>query len=60
MMEPRLTTGFWVSAYLARLRLADIPVFVTARGGTIRLGWVDATTLKPGRIPAPVLEALQK
>jgi hypothetical protein len=31
-MEPRLTTGFWVSAYLARLRLADIPVFVTARG----------------------------
>jgi len=27
--------------------------------GTIRLGWVDATTLKPGRIPAPVLEALK-
>jgi acyl-CoA thioester hydrolase len=26
--------------------------------GTIRLGWVDSTTLKPGRIPAPVLEAL--
>ena len=27
--------------------------------GTIRLGWVDSLTLKPGRIPAPVLEALK-
>jgi acyl-CoA thioester hydrolase len=27
--------------------------------GTIRLGWVDSTTLKPGRIPAPVLEVLK-
>ncbi len=27
--------------------------------GSIRLGWVDSTTLKPGRIPAPVLEALK-
>ena len=27
--------------------------------GTIRLGWVDSITLKPGRIPAPVLEALK-
>lgn len=31
-VRPRLTTDFWVRAYLARLRLADIPVFVTARG----------------------------
>jgi len=31
-MEPRLTTGFWVSAYLNRLRLAGIPVFVTQKG----------------------------
>jgi hypothetical protein len=31
-MEPRLTSGFWVSAYLARLRLAAIPAFVTAKG----------------------------
>ena len=29
---PRLTADFWVRAYLARLRLADIPAFVTARG----------------------------
>ena len=28
----RLTTEFWVQAYLARLRLADIPAFVTAKG----------------------------
>jgi hypothetical protein len=31
-MRPRLTAEFWVRAYLARLRLADIPAFVTARG----------------------------
>jgi acyl-CoA thioester hydrolase len=27
--------------------------------GTIRIGWVDRNTLKPGRIPAAILEALQ-
>ena len=27
--------------------------------GTIRIGWVDAQTLKPGRIPADIVEALQ-
>ena len=32
MSGPRLTAEFWVRAYLARLRLADIPAFVTARG----------------------------
>jgi len=26
--------------------------------GTIRIGWVDAATLKPGRIPAAILEQL--
>lgn len=31
-MTPRLTAEFWVQAYLTRLRLADIPAFVTARG----------------------------
>jgi hypothetical protein len=31
-MSPRLAVGVWVSAYLARLRLADIPAYVTARG----------------------------
>jgi acyl-CoA thioester hydrolase len=28
--------------------------------GTIRIGWVDAATLRPGRIPAAILEVLQQ
>ena len=28
----RLTSNIWVSAYLTRLRLSDIPAFVVARG----------------------------
>lgn len=31
-MSLRLTSEIWVSAYLNRLRLADIPVYVVARG----------------------------
>jgi hypothetical protein len=31
-MTPRLTADFWVRAYLARLRLADIPAYVVAHG----------------------------
>ncbi|MEL6959379.1 MAG: DUF1491 family protein [Pseudomonadota bacterium] len=31
-MTPRLTSEIWVAAYLARLRLLDIPVFVTRKG----------------------------
>ena len=27
--------------------------------GSIRIGWVDSSTMKPGRIPAAILEALQ-
>ena len=27
--------------------------------GTIRIGWVDGHTMKPGRIPAAILEALK-
>ena len=29
---PRLTARFWVDAYLARLRIHDIPAFVVAHG----------------------------
>lgn len=32
MPEHRLTARFWVDAYLARLRFADIPAFVVAHG----------------------------
>lgn len=28
----RLTADFWVKAYLTRLRLANIPAFITAKG----------------------------
>ena len=31
-MSARLASGVWVSAYLTRLRLADIPAYVTAKG----------------------------
>ena len=31
-MSPRLASDVWVSAYLVRLRLADIPAYVTAKG----------------------------
>jgi hypothetical protein len=31
-MTPRLAAHVWVAAYLARLRLADIPAFVVAKG----------------------------
>ncbi|AJE45325.1 DUF1491 family protein [Celeribacter indicus] len=31
-MATRLAAGVWVSAYLTRLRLADIPAFVVHRG----------------------------
>jgi hypothetical protein len=31
-MAPRLASGVWVSAYLTRLRLTDIPAYVTAKG----------------------------
>jgi hypothetical protein len=31
-MSARLASGLWVHAYLARLRLANIPAYVIARG----------------------------
>lgn len=32
MPEARLASGVWVSAYITRLRLADIPAFVVKKG----------------------------
>lgn len=32
MPSARLASGVWVAAYLTRLRLANIPVYVTAKG----------------------------
>ena len=31
-MTPRVTTEFWISAYRARLQLAEIPAFITSKG----------------------------
>jgi acyl-CoA thioester hydrolase len=45
-----LTQKAWLAAQGERKLLAE---------GTIRIGWVDSQTLKPGRIPVKILEALQ-
>jgi len=45
-MTPRLTSDFWVGAYLRRLSLHDIPAFVTAHGdGTAGAVLVKLNTL---------------
>ena len=55
MSLPRLTAEFWVRAYLARLRLADIPAFVTARGDAtagavaVKLNTLDGSGARPSR-----------
>ena len=45
-----LTQHAWLNVEGQRKLLAE---------GTIRIGWVDSQTMKPGRIPAKILEALQ-
>ena len=67
----RLDDALWVTARVQEagrvsltiaqqvlLRREGAPDALLAEG-TIRIGWVDSQTLKPGRIPAPVLEALK-
>ena len=67
----RLDDALWVTARVAEagrvsltiaqqvlLRRDGQPDTLLAEG-TIRIGWVDASTLKPGRIPATILEKLQ-
>ena len=44
-MSARLASGLWVSAYLARLRLADIPAYVTAKGDATSGAVVKCATL---------------
>ena len=45
-----LTQQAWLNIEGQRKLLAE---------GMIRIGWVDSQTMKPGRIPAKILEALQ-
>lgn len=55
MPEPRLAAGIWVSAYLARLGLANIPAYVTARGDDtagavlVKCAMLDGTATLYGR-----------
>ncbi|MBA3909559.1 MAG: DUF1491 domain-containing protein [Rhodobacter sp.] len=50
-MSARLASGVWVSAYLTRLRLADIPAYVTAKGDAqagavvVKVALLDGTAL---------------
>ena len=67
----RLDDALWVTARVAEAGRVSLTIAqqvllrregladVLLAEGTIRIGWVDASTLKPGRIPAPILEALK-
>ena len=64
----RLDDELVVSARLAGSGRAALTIAQDARlaaggavlaEGTIRIGWVEAATLRPARIPAPILQALQ-
>jgi hypothetical protein len=59
MTAPRLTSDFWVQAYLARLRLSNIPVFLVARGDAtagavmVKLNTLDGRARLHGRAMGP-------
>ncbi|QJW84184.1 tol-pal system-associated acyl-CoA thioesterase [Ramlibacter terrae] len=63
----RLDDELLVTAQLEAAGRASLIIAQTARRdgelpaeGTIRIGWVDAETLRPGRIPADILQVLNK
>jgi acyl-CoA thioester hydrolase len=62
----RLDDELLVTAQLQAAGRASLIIAQQARRGetllcegTIRIGWVDAATLRPGRIPAAILEVLK-
>ena len=62
----RLDDELLVTAQLEAAGRASLIIAQQARRGetllcegTIRIGWVDAATLRPGRIPAAILEVLK-
>ena len=67
----RLDDALWVTARVAEAGRVSLTIAqqvllrregladVLLAEGTIRIGWVDASTLKPGRIPSSILEALK-
>ena len=58
LVTARIETAGRASILLAQqaLRASDRELLAE---GTIRIGWVDAATLRPARIPANLLEALK-
>jgi acyl-CoA thioester hydrolase len=63
----RLDDELLVTAQLEAAGRASLIIAQQARRGadllaegTIRIGWVDALTLRPGRIPAAILEVLNR
>lgn len=65
LQPARLDDELVVTAELQEAGRASLIIFQQARRGadllaegTIRIGWVDAATLRPGRIPAAILETL--
>ena len=48
----RLTAEFWVRAYLNRLRLAAIPVYITARGDEVAGAVIVKVATMDGRAQA--------
>jgi len=63
----RLDDELLVTAQLQAAGRASLIIAQTARRdgellaeGSIRIGWVDAETLRPGRIPAAILQVLNK
>ena len=63
----RLDDELLVTAQLQASGRASLIIVQEARRGdtllaigTIRIGWVDAATLRPGRIPAEILAVLQQ
>ncbi len=57
LVTARLEASGRASLIIAQRALAKGDGTVLAEG-TIRIGWVDAASLKPGRIPTAILEAL--
>ncbi|MFT4792572.1 MAG: hypothetical protein ACJAVR_002989 [Paracoccaceae bacterium] len=59
MTAPRLTSDFWVQAYIARLRIADIPAFLVARGDAtagavlVKLNTLNGRAKLHGRVLGP-------
>ena len=57
MPETRLAAGLWVDAYLMRLQMAGIPVYITAKGDPqagavlVKLATLDGRAVAFTRVP---------